>query len=92
MMVCISSRNTAVNVATSKIPSLKDRAGYLAVQNSLQNFGSALGGSISGAMLSVNNSKMLIGIAEVGILAMATALLVPLLVQKVENITNSYEQ
>lgn len=83
-MLCISSRNAALVIATSKLPSPKDRAGYLALQNAIQNLASGLGGFTSAFMLTEGSNLELVGLHKVVFLTVATSLIIPFLVKSFE--------
>ena len=90
-MVSVSPRVTAVSVATSKLPVIYDRAGFLSIQNSAQNIATSLGGFLSGVLLTQGDNKEIIGIEYTGLVALIAAVFVPFLVYKIEKITCSYK-
>jgi predicted MFS family arabinose efflux permease len=84
-MLCVSTRNAALVIATSKLPSNQDRAGYLALQNSIQNLAVGAGGFISGALLSEGENLQVVGISKVVFLTVIASLLIPFFVKAFEN-------
>lgn len=84
-MLCVSTRNAALVIATSKLPSHQDRAGYLSLQNSIQNFAVGAGGFVSGSLLTEGEHLQVVGVSKVVFLTVIASLLIPFFVKSFEN-------
>ena len=83
-MVAMSTRNIASTALSSHVPHNYERAGFMSVNSAVQNLAAALGAGLSALMLGALPNGALTGMSEVGLLAMAFATAVPLLLWKLQ--------
>lgn len=83
-MVAMSTRNIAGTTLISHIPQNYERAGFMSVNSAVQNLAAGLGAGVSALLLEAQPSGALAGMSEVGLLAMACAILVPLLLWRIQ--------
>lgn len=84
LMVAMSTRNIASTALLSHVPENYERAGFMSVNSAVQNLAAALGAGIAALMLSAQPNGALNGMSEVGLLSMACAVVVPLLLWKIQ--------
>ena len=84
-MAATSLRNVPFNQIQSRVPSPKERARFMSLQSSVQHVSSALAGALSSQLLSTREDGALVGMPTVTYLAMALALLSPLLMRFIEH-------
>lgn len=87
-MAASSLRNVSNNTLASRIPEPRQRAGFLALMASIAQVFGAAGAFASGMMLSEAGDKSLQGMDHVAWLALASTLVVPLLMWRVERSVN----
>lgn len=83
-MVAMSTRNIASTALLSHVPQNYERAGFMSVNSAVQSLAAALGAGLSAVLLSAQPSGALIGMSNVGVFAMACALVVPILLWKIQ--------
>lgn len=83
-MLCVTARNAILVIATSRLPSPQDRAGYMALQNAIQNFATGMGGFISGVLLTEGDHLQVVGLTKVTLLTVVASLIIPFLVKAFE--------
>lgn len=83
-MVAMSTRNIASTALISHVPQNYERAGFMSVNSAVQNLAAALGAGIAALMLGTQPGGALTGMGAVGLLAMACAATVPLLLSKIQ--------
>ncbi|HLL54200.1 MAG TPA: MFS transporter, partial [Myxococcaceae bacterium] len=83
-MLSNSFRMVPYNTLTSKVPSPSERAQFMSIQSSVQHIASAIGAFLSSQMLVEAADKSLVGLEQVAFFAMATTVVVPLLLWQVE--------
>jgi predicted MFS family arabinose efflux permease len=83
-MVINSSRMVAHSTLTSKVPSSAERARFGSVQSAVQHLTAALGAFLSARMLTESDKHTLVGMPRVAGIAVAFAVVVPVLFYAVE--------
>lgn len=86
-MCGMSMRNVSMHTLASKVPSLYDRASYMAVMSSVQHSASAIGAFLASMILSTSHNATLKHMPLVASLAMGITLIHPFLSTWVEHLT-----
>jgi predicted MFS family arabinose efflux permease len=84
LFFALSSRNVSYNTLATKVPEPAERARFLSFQSAVQHLASALGASVSAAVLFVQPDGSLGNVPMLGWMAIALTLLLPLLMFRVE--------
>jgi predicted MFS family arabinose efflux permease len=83
-MVGTSIRNVSNFTLFSKIPQMHDRAGFMSVISCIQHIACSIGASLTAAIVSQNNNKLLF-MQEATYIAIVLFLLSPLVIKKIED-------
>ncbi|HEY3586434.1 MAG TPA: MFS transporter [Myxococcaceae bacterium] len=84
LFFALSSRNVSYNTLATKVPDPAERARFMSFQSAVQHLASALGASVSAAVLFVQPDGSLGNVPTLGRMAIALTLLLPLLLFRVE--------
>jgi len=84
LFFALSSRNVSYNTLASRVPEPAERARFMSFQSAVQHLASALGASVSAAVLFVQPDGSLGNVPMLGWMAIALTLLLPLLMFRVE--------
>jgi len=84
LFFALSSRNVSYNTLATKVPDPVERARFMSFQSAVQHLASALGASVSAAVLFVQPDGSLGNVPTLGRVAIALTLLLPLLLFRVE--------
>ena len=84
LFFALSSRNVSYNTLATKVPDPAERARFMSFQSAVQHLSSALGASVSAAVLFVQPDGSLGNVPTLGRMAIALTLLLPLLLFRVE--------
>jgi predicted MFS family arabinose efflux permease len=76
-------RNVAYTTLTTRVPAPEERARFMSLQSAVQHLSAAAGASLSAHLLMTDAEHRLIGMPALAWLAIASALLLPLLVRNV---------
>jgi predicted MFS family arabinose efflux permease len=84
LFFALSSRNVSYSTLATKVPDPPERARFMSFQSAVQHLASALGASVSAAVLFVQPDGSLGNVPTLGRMAIALTLLLPLLLFRVE--------
>lgn len=83
-MLGMTTRNVCGQTVSSKVPPPQERAAFASVQSSIMHIFSASGAFLASLMLSESPDHKLVGVENVGILAIIVSLFAPLLISYVD--------
>ena len=79
-----SARYVVVNTATSKVPSLQERAGFMSLMSACQHLGSSTAAFASSMILVEKTDGSLARMPQLGFISIAVTLSVPVLIYLLE--------
>ncbi len=84
-MGTVCFRNVSATTEASKLPAPFERAAFMSFLSSLQHIGNGIGALLSSAILITNNAGKLVNMEWVGLLAIGTALVQPVILIIIRN-------